>query len=614
MICPGRTGLPETYARGVHTYAHSHHACPTDTVRWLDAGASGSRRHNRRVWGSNMSYLGNLPIRTKVIGAFSFVLIVTAGLGLFSVSRLSDVNDLAAEIRDNWLPSTRDLGVLASTTERVRIAQATLLLAPPAEQERSIEILDKALVMREAAWKKYAASITPGEEQKIADDIVATWDAYMAQGKTIPGLIRAGDSAEAIRLVQYPMRETFNKLRDLIVKDLEFNSRMGSEAALRGAALYESTRTLVFGAIGIAILLCIAAGYLIIASVSKPILKMTGVMERLSKHDLTVEIVGAGRKDEIGAMASAVGVFKASMIAADELAAAQEAERKVKELRAVALEDLTKSFETQVGDLVATLSSASTEMHATATQMTSTAGETNQRSVNVAAAAEQASANVQTVSAATEELSASILEISRQVGQSAKIAGAAVEEAGRTDATVQTLANGATRIGEVVTLIRGIAAQTNLLALNATIEAARAGDAGKGFSVVASEVKHLANQTANATEEIATQIQDIQKATVDAVEAIRRIGGTIQEISQISTTIAGAVEQQGVATQEIARNVQQAAQGTEDVTVNITEVKNAAGETGAAASQVLGAAAELSKRAEQLSEEVNRFVHDVKAA
>jgi len=211
-------------------------------------------------------------------------------------------------------------------------------------------------------------------------------------------------------------------------------------------------------------------------------------------------------------------------------------------------------------------------------------------------------------------MSSSIGEISRQVTQASQIAERAVEDAQRTNATVNTLADAAQKIGQVVQLIQDIASQTNLLALNATIEAARAGDAGKGFAVVASEVKSLANQTAKATEDIAGQIGAIQSVTGEAVTAIQGIGGTIGHISEISTAIASAVEEQGAATQEIARNTQQAAKGTEQVSSNIAGVNRAAGETGAAASQVLASAEQLGRQSETLRSEVNRFLDKIRAA
>jgi methyl-accepting chemotaxis protein len=218
------------------------------------------------------------------------------------------------------------------------------------------------------------------------------------------------------------------------------------------------------------------------------------------------------------------------------------------------------------------------------------------------------------VASAAEELTSSISEISRQVAQSAKITGHAVESARRTDTIVRALADGAQQIEHVVELISNIAGQTNLLALNATIEAARAGDAGRGFAVVASEVKSLSSQTAEATKEISTRIAQIQGATKEAVEAIQGITATIEEVSTIAATITSSIEQQGVATAEIARNVTQTAQATQDVTSNIGGVSEAANETGNAAGLVLSAASNLSKQAEQLSGEVNTFLAGVRAA
>jgi len=292
----------------------------------------------------------------------------------------------------------------------------------------------------------------------------------------------------------------------------------------------------------------------------------------------------------------------------------QEAMLAERARRGQKLDGLTQSFEVKVGELVGMVSSAATELRTTAESMTGTAGQTTEQATTVAAAAEQASANVQNVASAAEELSSSIAEISRQVTQSAKIAGRAVEDAQRTDGVVRALAEGAQKIGDVVSLISDIAGQTNLLALNATIEAARAGEAGRGFAVVASEVKSLATQTAKATDDIARQIAQIQEATNEAVLSIQSIGGTIGEVNEIAATIAAAVEQQGSATQEIARSVQQAAAGTQQVTASISGVSHGATITGSAATQVLSAADELSRQAENLSGEIGYFIAGVKAA
>ena len=348
--------------------------------------------------------------------------------------------------------------------------------------------------------------------------------------------------------------------------------------------------------------------------VCQPIVDLTATMSRLAGGDVTGEISGIGRDDEIGAMAAAVRVFKDNMIKADRLAAEKEAESDVKMRRARVLDDLTRAFEAKVGELVGGLSSASSAMETTAQSMTSTATATNRQAAVVAAASEQTSTNVQTVATATEELTSSIAEIGRQVAQSTEIAARAVENARRTGETARSLADGAQKIGDVVTLIQSIAAQTNLLALNATIEAARAGDAGRGFAVVAAEVKSLANQTAKATDEISNHISGMQGATQESVTAIKQIGATIGQISTIALSIANAVEQQGAATQAIARNVQNVAHGTREAAADIMQVNRGATETGSASGEVLGSARALSSESTRLRSELDRFMATIRAA
>jgi methyl-accepting chemotaxis protein len=342
---------------------------------------------------------------------------------------------------------------------------------------------------------------------------------------------------------------------------------------------------------------------------------MTASMRRLADGDTTIAIFGTDRKDEIGAMAATVQVFKDNLIASARMAEAQEAERRdAGRTRARLLDDLSKAFEAKIGNMVKAVSTTATEMRTTVRSVSGTAEATTLQAATVAAASDQTSANVHTVASATEELTSSIGEIGRQVLQSSHMSGKAADDARRTDVTAQKLAESAQKIGDIVTLIQSIAGQTNLLALNATIEAARAGEAGKGFAVVASEVKSLANQTAQATTEIADQVTAIQAASTETVAAIRNILGTVMEVNDIATAIASAVEQQGAATKEIARNIQEAARGTQQVAANISGVRGAADTTMAAATEVLAATERLSKQASDLSDEVNRFVTDIKAA
>jgi len=285
-----------------------------------------------------------------------------------------------------------------------------------------------------------------------------------------------------------------------------------------------------------------------------------------------------------------------------------------REKRQTTLMGLIGNFETKSSASINATTEAAGQVENMAQGMSATAEQTNRQAMAVMAASEEASTNVQTVATAAEELSASIAEISRQVARAASEAGNAVNDARKTDDTVRGLSEAAQKIGEVVELINDIASQTNLLALNATIEAARAGEAGKGFAVVASEVKSLANQTAKATEEIATQIHSMQTVTSDTVGAIRGIGERINGINEIATTIAAAIEEQGAATEEIARNVQQASGGTHEVSKNIADVTKAAGESGEAAAKVLDAARLVATQSAELKDGIVEFLEGVKAA
>ncbi len=375
-----------------------------------------------------------------------------------------------------------------------------------------------------------------------------------------------------------------------------------------------SVRIAVIVASLLILVVTVIAGILIGRSIARPVVSMTAAMRRLAEGDKGAEIPARDRGDEIGEMAAAVQVFKDNMIRNEEMTAEQERARLAREARAQRIESLTGDFDRAVATVLGQLGAATSQMQSTASSMSSTAEETNRQASVVAAASEEASANVQTVASAAEELSSSIEEISRQVAQSATIAAQASSDAERTNRQVDGLAKAAQRIGEVIGLIRDIAEQTNLLALNATIEAARAGEAGKGFAVVASEVKNLANQTAKATEQIGQQIGGIQTETNDAVAVIQGISQTIARMDEIAASIASAVEEQGAATQEISRNVQQAAQGTHEVSENITGVTRAAGETGMAADQVKESAGSLATQSTSLRQAVEEFLVGVRAA
>jgi methyl-accepting chemotaxis protein len=351
------------------------------------------------------------------------------------------------------------------------------------------------------------------------------------------------------------------------------------------------------------------------ATITAPLVRMTGAMSELANGNLDIEMDETSRKDEIGSLNAAMTVFHRQAVENANVEREREAlKAKAEQDRKAELEQFVNAFEQEVGGVVESVSATAQQVQGVASTMTSLAEQTSERSTVVAAASEEASANVQTVASAAEEISASVAEIGRQADESSSKAGEAEREAVQSVEKVRMLSEAAQRIGNVVILIQDIAEQTNLLALNATIEAARAGEAGRGFAVVASEVKELASQTAKATADISQQISEIQDATEVSAVSINGITGTIQELSQISSSIASAVGQQAAAAQEIAQNVQMAAEGTQNVSENIAGVSEAALDSRSSADQVLTASSELAVQSDRLKQEVEQFAARVRAA
>ncbi len=369
---------------------------------------------------------------------------------------------------------------------------------------------------------------------------------------------------------------------------------------------------IVAGIIIVALLL-IAMAVLVARTITRPLNAISDTMNRLSQGDLDADVPCLDRRDEIGVMAAALQVFKAS--AAEKVRLESEARKAAAGTQETnrTLLDLVGRFREAMQTVAQSMFTASTQVQSTAQDMATSARSTDQLASNVAAASDEADANVCTVSSAAEEMASSVEVIRQQVTQSSEIAQGAKAQAGRTNEQVARLVEVAGSIGHVINLISDIAEQTNLLALNATIEAARAGEAGKGFAVVASEVKTLANETAKATGEISSQIEMMQSATTDAATEIRRIGETIDKVNEIAGAIATAVDEQGSATQEIAQSIGHAANGTREVKTAIAGIAVATGETGDAATQVLGASDDLLRQVEKLRGELDQFLDDVKA-
>ncbi len=281
--------------------------------------------------------------------------------------------------------------------------------------------------------------------------------------------------------------------------------------------------------------------------------------------------------------------------------------------RRAAIESAIAAFRSRIDEQLRAASEGAATMRATATTLFANSGRTSAGANTAVSASQEAAANVQTAAIASDELASSIVEIARQLTVTTDIVRGAVDETRGASSQIGGLAEAAQKIGDVVKLIRAIAEQTNLLALNATIEAARAGEAGKGFAVVASEVKSLAVQTAQATEDISTLIGSVQKATAGAVGAIGRIAGRMQEIDSCATIVAAAIEEQSAATSEISQNVAGAASGARSVGTTLDDVVGAATKTSVAAESVLTAAQAVETAASELRDEVAGFLRRVAA-
>lgn len=415
------------------------------------------------------------------------------------------------------------------------------------------------------------------------------------------------------RLDTTPVAALLGPIRDFSGKPL------GAVELVMDNADYEASADrawwLSIGIAALGVMLAAIVGYLIARSISRPILSITSVMRELADGRLDVAVPTSQANDEVGAMVKAVTVFRDNAVNFAKLQAEQleaKAQSEAEKRRAFAA--LADNFEASIRDVVTTVSAAAVEMEHTARSMSAIVAQSREQTRTVSSVSALASENVQTVAAAAEELSSSMAEISRRLAHATEVVGKAASDGRQSNARVQSLADAAQKIGDVVSFINGIAGQTNLLALNATIEAARAGEAGRGFAVVASEVKALATQTAKATEEIGAQVTAVQGETAGAVDGIQSICTTIQQVDEISAAIAAAVGQQGTATQEIAQNVQQAAARTGEVSQNIVGVTDGIAATGAAAEEVLGSAIELSKQSQRLRDEVDRFLAQIRAA
>jgi methyl-accepting chemotaxis protein len=559
--------------------------------------------------------LRDVKLKYKVLALIAFLALLPVaggGLGYMSLSSLNEAQNLAMRAKSGQTYLERINGLVYAI---VMDSRGIYMSNDWAAAENYGNGLLKSTSDLEKVTGLWGETVIDEERQNFTDT-KATIDEFI---RFRTELVRLGRDVSLPAAREFGDNDANRSNRKLLNEKLRalsghYENYVATTTVAAESAQKATIRTSIMTSL-VSLLTLIGGIWLVIANLTRPIESMKLSILDLAEGHTENDIYGTDRKDEIGEIAGAVLIFKQNILEAERLRAERaESEKRAAEQRKADMIQLANQFQQSVGRVVDTVSAASSQLEAAASQLTLNAASTQELSGNVASASEQTSANVQGVAAASEELSSTVQEIGRQVHESSAIAEGAVRQAAKTNENVVELSQAAERIGAVVELINQIAGQTNLLALNATIEAARAGDAGKGFAVVAQEVKALAAQTAKATSEIGSQIQSMQSSTRLAVEAINEIANTITRISAVSGNIASAVEQQGATTQEISRNVLEAAKGTSEVASSITAVSQGASETGSASSQVLASAKSLSSDSRALKSEVERFLAMVRAA